>query len=311
MLQLSLDGKRLYVTNSLYSTWDNQFYPELRSWLLQVDIADDGSMSVDPDFFVDFADRPGGPARAHEVRLRAATARRRSSRDPGTPHGRAGPARLPGRGRDDGCDRRPALRPGQAGRRDPMASSEVARSAAEGALLDAAERLLVEVGSAGITTRRLAAEAGVEQRARPLLLRLGREPARARARAVHGAADREAAGDVRRPRRALRREVADGDALPGRRPRVPEGLVRAAGALLEPARAPGAGRPRARRMARGPHRGAGGAARAVRRPDPARRAGHTRGDLQRGDHPRAALRGGEGHGELLDWIDGWLAEARN
>jgi selenium-binding protein 1 len=27
MLQLSLDGRRLYVTNSLYSTWDNQFYP--------------------------------------------------------------------------------------------------------------------------------------------------------------------------------------------------------------------------------------------------------------------------------------------
>ena len=42
-----------------------------------------------------------------------------------------------------------------------MASSQVSRSAAEGALLDAAERLLVEVGSAGITTRRLAAEAGV------------------------------------------------------------------------------------------------------------------------------------------------------
>lgn len=25
-LQLSLDGKRLYVTNSFYSTWDRQFY---------------------------------------------------------------------------------------------------------------------------------------------------------------------------------------------------------------------------------------------------------------------------------------------
>jgi len=36
-----------------------------------------------------------------------------------------------------------------------------ARSAAEEALLDAAERLLVEVGYAGITTRRLADEAGV------------------------------------------------------------------------------------------------------------------------------------------------------
>ena len=35
------------------------------------------------------------------------------------------------------------------------------RSAAEGALLDAAERLLVDVGYAGITTRALAEEAGV------------------------------------------------------------------------------------------------------------------------------------------------------
>lgn len=29
MIQLSLDGKRLYITTSLYSTWDKQFYPEL------------------------------------------------------------------------------------------------------------------------------------------------------------------------------------------------------------------------------------------------------------------------------------------
>jgi methanethiol oxidase len=69
MLQLSLDGRRLYVTNSLYSTWDNQFYPELRSWLLKVDIAEDGTMEVDRDFFLDLHDRDGGPARAHEVRL--------------------------------------------------------------------------------------------------------------------------------------------------------------------------------------------------------------------------------------------------
>jgi AcrR family transcriptional regulator len=42
-----------------------------------------------------------------------------------------------------------------------MAAPSVARSAAEEALLDAAERLLVEIGYAGITTRRLAEEAGV------------------------------------------------------------------------------------------------------------------------------------------------------
>jgi len=69
MLQLSFDGRRLYVTNSLYSTWDNQFYPGLRSWLLKVDCHPDGGMTVDPDFFIDFDNRPGGPARAHEVRL--------------------------------------------------------------------------------------------------------------------------------------------------------------------------------------------------------------------------------------------------
>ncbi|XP_008637560.2 PREDICTED: selenium-binding protein 1-like [Corvus brachyrhynchos] len=28
-MQLSLDGKRLYVTNSFYSTWDRQFYPSM------------------------------------------------------------------------------------------------------------------------------------------------------------------------------------------------------------------------------------------------------------------------------------------
>ncbi len=29
MIQLSLDGKRLYVTNSLFSAWDKQFYPDM------------------------------------------------------------------------------------------------------------------------------------------------------------------------------------------------------------------------------------------------------------------------------------------
>jgi methanethiol oxidase len=69
MLQLSFDGRRLYVTNSLYSTWDNQFYPELRSWLLRIDCDPNGGMEIDHDLFVDFHDRPGGPARTHEVRL--------------------------------------------------------------------------------------------------------------------------------------------------------------------------------------------------------------------------------------------------
>lgn len=44
-----------------------------------------------------------------------------------------------------------------------MADPSVARSAAPEALLDAAERLLLERGHAGVTTRRLAGEAGVNQ----------------------------------------------------------------------------------------------------------------------------------------------------
>jgi selenium-binding protein 1 len=69
MLQLSLDGRRLYVSNSLYSTWDNQFYPGLRSWLLRVQCHPEGGMDIDPGFFLDLSQRPDGPARAHEVRL--------------------------------------------------------------------------------------------------------------------------------------------------------------------------------------------------------------------------------------------------
>ena len=73
MLQLSLDGKRLYVTSSLYSTWDNQFYPEIAkrgSYMLQIDCDPrDGGMTLNEDFYLDFGAEPEGPARAHEMRL--------------------------------------------------------------------------------------------------------------------------------------------------------------------------------------------------------------------------------------------------
>ena len=64
MLQISMDGRRLYVTNSLFSTWDNQFYPNLESWMLKIDCHPQGGMTLDPDFYVEF-----GPARSHEIRL--------------------------------------------------------------------------------------------------------------------------------------------------------------------------------------------------------------------------------------------------
>jgi selenium-binding protein 1 len=72
MLQLSLDGKRLYVTNSLYSSWDNQFYPDIAkgSSLLQIDCdTEEGGMKLNEGFYVDFSREPGGPARAHEMRF--------------------------------------------------------------------------------------------------------------------------------------------------------------------------------------------------------------------------------------------------
>jgi selenium-binding protein 1 len=72
MLQLSLDGKRLYVTNSLYSSWDNQFYPDIAragSYMLQLDCAADGGLSVNESFCVDFGKEPAGPVRAHEIRF--------------------------------------------------------------------------------------------------------------------------------------------------------------------------------------------------------------------------------------------------
>jgi selenium-binding protein 1 len=68
MLELSRDGRRVYVTNSLYSSWDNQFYPEgIRGWMVKLN--SDGGLSVDREFLVDF-----GQARSHQVRLRGGDA---------------------------------------------------------------------------------------------------------------------------------------------------------------------------------------------------------------------------------------------
>ncbi len=73
MLQLSLDGKRLYLTNSLYSPWDNQFYPdmaEIGSYLVKIDIDTvHGGMTLDENFVIDFGNEPDGPSRAHEIRF--------------------------------------------------------------------------------------------------------------------------------------------------------------------------------------------------------------------------------------------------
>lgn len=72
MLQLSLDGKRLYVTTSLYSAWDKQFYPDVikeGSVMMQIDVDTvKGGLKLNEEFLVDFGKEPDGPALAHELR---------------------------------------------------------------------------------------------------------------------------------------------------------------------------------------------------------------------------------------------------
>ena len=72
MIQLSLDGKRLYLTTSLFSTWDNQFFPEMKQAggvMVMIDCdTENGGLAINPDFLVDFGKEPHGPARAHESR---------------------------------------------------------------------------------------------------------------------------------------------------------------------------------------------------------------------------------------------------
>ena len=70
MIQLSLDGKRLYVTNLLFSTWDRQFYPNLMekgSHMLHIDVDTEKGGQINPNFFMDFAAEPDGPSLAHEM----------------------------------------------------------------------------------------------------------------------------------------------------------------------------------------------------------------------------------------------------
>jgi len=65
MVEISRDGRRVYFTNSLYRTWDDQFYPDgIRGWMAKADISPQGEMSLDPNFLVDF-----GGLRSHQVRL--------------------------------------------------------------------------------------------------------------------------------------------------------------------------------------------------------------------------------------------------
>ena len=71
MVEISRDGRRVYVTNSLYSPWDEQFYPDgIRGWMAKMDADPTGGMALDPDFLVRIDDG----LRLHQVRLQGGDA---------------------------------------------------------------------------------------------------------------------------------------------------------------------------------------------------------------------------------------------
>jgi selenium-binding protein 1 len=65
MVEISRDGRRIYVTNSLYSSWDEQFYPDgIRGWMAKVDVGENGGIRLDQDFLLEF-----DGFRPHQVHL--------------------------------------------------------------------------------------------------------------------------------------------------------------------------------------------------------------------------------------------------
>ena len=66
MVEISRDGRRVYVTNSLYSPWDAQFYPDgIRGWMAKMDVAPGGGIALDRDFLLELDEG----MRPHQVRL--------------------------------------------------------------------------------------------------------------------------------------------------------------------------------------------------------------------------------------------------
>ena len=66
MLEVSRDGRRVYVTNSLYLSWDAQFYPAgMDGWMAKLDAAPSGGLAADSGFLTRFPDG----LRPHQVRL--------------------------------------------------------------------------------------------------------------------------------------------------------------------------------------------------------------------------------------------------
>lgn len=86
MLRVTADNRTLYVTGSLYSAWDVQFYGDAAgeksiqngSWFITINTGmvngvKVGPMQVDTNLFIDLSNEPDGPVRAHEIHNKFAT----------------------------------------------------------------------------------------------------------------------------------------------------------------------------------------------------------------------------------------------
>ena len=71
MVEVSRDGRRVYITNSLYTPWDAQFYPDgIRGWMTKLDVSPSGGISFDDRFLLEFEEG----LRPHQVRLQGGDA---------------------------------------------------------------------------------------------------------------------------------------------------------------------------------------------------------------------------------------------
>ncbi|MEO3767696.1 selenium-binding protein SBP56-related protein [Streptomyces sp. B5E4] len=110
MVELSRDGRRVYLTNSLYGSGDDQFYPDgVEPWPIGLDAGPAaGGLTVDRRFFPHGAHFRG--RRVHQTHLRGGTRRRTRT---ATAEGR------PAAGCPTGCEcprRRGSHAPGRRGR---------------------------------------------------------------------------------------------------------------------------------------------------------------------------------------------------
>jgi selenium-binding protein 1 len=73
MVEISRDGRRVYVTNSLYGAWDDQFYPDgVGAWVARLDASPGGGLVPDARFFPHGEDFRG--RRVHQTRLQGGDA---------------------------------------------------------------------------------------------------------------------------------------------------------------------------------------------------------------------------------------------